>query len=139
MRPTRRGALAMAGALAAAPALAHGYKRRDLDIRHPWTFEQEAARPDAQVGMTLRNNGKQTERLLRVETRDADSAEIVAPGGVVEIAPGSSVDLHPKGPHILLKGVRKKLVAYDNLFATLIFARAGRVRIEIVVETPPGA
>ena len=83
--------------------------------------------------MTLRNNGKQPERPLRVETREADSAEIVAPGGVIEIAPGASVDLHPKGPHILLKGVRKKLIAYDNLFATLTFARAVRVRIEIVV------
>lgn len=43
------------------------------------------------------------------------------------------------GPHILLKDVRKTLVAYDNLFATLTFARAGRGRIEIVVETPPDA
>ena len=60
-------------------------------------------------------------------------------GGTSGIAlpPGSSVTLHAKGPHVVLRGVRKTLFAYNSLFLTLVFAKAGKIRVEVVVDDRP--
>lgn len=95
---------------------------------------------DAVVGMTLKNKGKVADALLRVEAPDAASAELRDQDKAVariEIAPGAELFLHGKGLHILLKGVRKTLFAYNNLYITLIFAKAGRIKVEVVVEDRP--
>lgn len=121
-------------------AHAHGYKTRTIDISHPWTFEQEGKGVDAVIGMTLKNKGKVVDTLLRVETPDAASVELRDQDKTVariEIAPGAELNLHAEGPHILLKGVRKTLFAYNNLYITLVFARAGRIKVEVVVEDRP--
>jgi copper(I)-binding protein len=121
-------------------AQAHGYKTRTIEISHPWTFEQEGKGVDAMIGMTLKNKGKAADSLLRVETPDAASAELRDQGKVVpriEIPPGTELTLHANGPHIVLRAVRKTLFAYNNIYITLVFAKAGKIKVEVVVEDKP--
>ncbi len=144
---TRRAfCLSLAVFAFASPVLAHGYKKKAIEIIHPWTYEQDSvAPPDAIIGMELRNTGKVADRLLRVETMDAVTAEIVGgPGAIpgkdtsgMEIKAGQTLDLHAKGPHVLLRGVKPKLFAYNQLRLILIFERAGRIKVDVQVEEKP--
>ena len=121
-------------------APAHGYKTRTIEISHPWTFEQDGKGVDAVIGMTLKNKGKVVDALLRVEAPEAARSELRDQDkavGKIEIAPGAELTLHAKGPHILLMGVRKTLFAYNNLYITLVFAKAGKIKVEVVVEDKP--
>jgi copper(I)-binding protein len=43
--------------------------------------------------------------------------------------------LRPGGDHIMLAGLTRPLTAGQKIPATLVFRRAGRVKIEISVET----
>lgn len=127
-------------ALAPSTAPAHGYKTKTIDISHPWTFEQEGKGVDAVIGMEIHNKSRAADTLLRVEAPDAVSAELRngdMPVKTIEIAAGATLTLHAKGQHILLKGVRKTLFAYNNLYITLVFAKAGRLKVEVVVEDKP--
>lgn len=127
------------------PSEAHGYKTKTIEISHPWTFEQENSKgADAIIGMEIKNKGKILDRLIRVETGDAERADIVRIEGTtagqasgIDLLPGSSITLHAKGSHVLLRGVRKTLFAYNNLFITLVFAKAGKIKVEVVVEERP--
>ncbi len=119
---------------------AHGYRTRTIDITHPWTFEQEGKGVDAVIGMEIRNKSKRADALVRVEAPDAAGIDLrngEATVASIEIAAGASLTLHAKGPHILLRGVRKTLFAYNNLYLTLVFAKAGRIKVEVVVEDRP--
>jgi copper(I)-binding protein len=127
-------------------AAAHGYKKRSLEIIHPWTLEQDdVVRPTAIVGMELCNTGRAADRLVGVQTTDAASAQIIATPGTtsgrtpaaIEVKPGETLRLSAAGPHIRLDGVKPKLFAYNILQITLVFERAGRVKVEVQVEERP--
>lgn len=143
---TRRLFLSLCGA--AVPALvlmpvaagAHGYKTGTIDITHPWTFEQDGKNVDAVIGMDLHNKARHADSLIKVEAPDAVSIELRSgsvPVKMIDIAAGARLTLSATGPHILLKGVRKTLFAYNNLYITLVFAKAGRIKVEVVVEDRP--
>lgn len=142
---SRRAALALAGGGAACLLLspsklrAHSHEKGSLEIIHPWTFEQDKAGGDAIIGMEIRNRGKTVERLIAVEAFDAQGSEIrsaQSAGGkpVIEIPPGGRIDLHAKGPHVLLKGMKSILIADTSLPVTLLFEKAGVMRIDVTIE-----
>lgn len=124
---------------------AHGYKRKTLEIIHPWTSERaEANGRDAIVGLSIRNSGKQAERLQYAISPIADSVELrpdpangaIRPGAAltIEIKPGQEVHLRPSGAHVRLIGLKKSLTPYDTLPVTLVFERAGRIAVDVLVE-----
>jgi copper(I)-binding protein len=123
----------------ATDASAHGYKRKSIEIVHPWTGDKaEAGGRDAIVCMDIKNSGAKADRLVsatstiaeRVEIRS--SSEPLAKG--IEIAPRDRVDLTAKTQHLRLIGLKKGLTAYDTLPVTLVFQHAGRIKIDVLVE-----
>jgi copper(I)-binding protein len=128
-------------------AATHGYKRKTLEVIHPYTFEKpEPGGRDAIVGMTLRNKGRQTERLIGATSVIAERVEIVVPNAEgtrvdpgstktrIEIRAGAEVELRASAAHVRLVGLKKELAAYDTLPMTLSFERAGRLEIDVMVE-----
>lgn len=128
-------------ALAPVAALAHSYSARTIEIVHPWTYEHaKAGESEATIYVKIRNKGKSADRLTSVLAEGGARAEIRgAPpakggkGGLL-IPAGQTVELGREGPHIVVGGLKKMLVAYDSVELTLVFARAGKVKIEAMAE-----
>ena len=140
--------LAVAVAVPALAASAHSHRHKSLQIVHPWTAATPSvaaprARADAAVYMKIKSRSGQPDRLLSATTAVADTVEIVAgkgssgarePADTAIVIPTGQVDLTPTGPHVRLVGVKKRLDAYDTFLLTLIFERAGKVIVEVLVE-----
>jgi copper(I)-binding protein len=127
-----------------APAAAHSHKKKNMEIVHPWTSEmREKEATTAQVFMTIRNSGRASDRLLSASTARAEKVELAAGDANAEdgraaagftVHAGKALVLHPGGPHLLLAGVKKAFHAYDDFKMTLVFEKAGRVVIDVIVE-----
>jgi periplasmic copper chaperone A len=52
----------------------------------------------------------------------------------LSVPAGGELALSADGPHLLLGGVKKRLSAYDSFKITLVFEKAGRMEIEVMVE-----
>jgi copper(I)-binding protein len=126
-------------AASAVDASAHGYKRKSIEIVHPWTGDKpEAGGRDAIVSMDVKNSGAEADRLVSATSTIAARVEIRTssgplPNGIV-ISPRGRVDLTSKTQHLRLVGLKKGLTAYDTLPVTLVFQRAGRIKIDVLVE-----
>ena len=126
--------------------MAHSHKKKKLEIVHPWTPAMvEANVANIPVYMKLKNGGTASERLLRATTTLADKIDLIEPRtlgsmALPTVATALSVPargelvLNADGPHLLLSGVKKRLNAYDSFKITLVFERAGRMEIEVMVE-----
>lgn len=146
MRNLLLPAAAIACALVAAPALAHGYKIGALQIGHPWSRATPGGAKTGAGYLTVTNTGKTADTLLGGSTTAADKLEIhqmSMAGGVmtmrpvtggVAIAPGATVEFKPGGYHFMLIGLKAPLKAGDRVPATLTFAKAGKVQVEFTVE-----
>lgn len=123
--------LAAVALLVATAAQAHSHKHKQLEIVHPWCIETgDTANPVA-VFMTIKNASAKPDKLLRASTSIAGKTELAAP---VTVGTRSAVDLKRGGPHIQLSGVKKQLSPYDSFMMTLVFERAGKVEVEVMVE-----
>jgi copper(I)-binding protein len=138
-------AIALAGLALAPCAQSADFTARDLTITHPWT------RPAAQGGnaagyLTIANAGP-ADVLLAVETPVARaslhrSSMQAGMSTMRDMASGlpaparQTVVLAPGGDHIMLAGLTRPLTAGQKIPVTLVFQRAGRVKIELTVETP---
>jgi copper(I)-binding protein len=131
-------ALAAAAALLfATAAQAHSHKVKSLEIVHPWCIETNDTANPVSVFMTIKNSGR-PDRLLRATTSIAGRSELrVADDKAVSsvgVATRGATDLKRDGPHIQLSDVRKQLAPYDSFMLTLVFERAGKVEVEVMVE-----
>jgi hypothetical protein len=139
------GVLALAPALAAAPAPAHEFHRLgDIVIEQPWS----RATPIKTGGayMTLRNNGTRPDRLMKVASPLAEKGEIHETrieGGMammrrvdgIEIKPrGGTAQLKPGGLHVMLMGLQRPLKEGERIKLVLTFERAGTIEVEARVE-----
>jgi copper(I)-binding protein len=127
------------------PALAHDYSAGDLRIGHPYA---RSTPPGARVGgayLSVDNKGKTADRLLRASTSRAGTTELHSmsmDGNImrmrqvpaIEVAAGASVKLAPGGLHIMLMDLKQPLKTGDKFPMTLVFERAGEVKVDIVVE-----
>ncbi|HYG26208.1 MAG TPA: copper chaperone PCu(A)C [Caulobacteraceae bacterium] len=142
---------ALAAALAvSAPALAHSYKKGELAIGHPWSRPAAAGMNGAGY-LSVTNNGKAADVLVAVESPAAATVEIheaSTAGGVMRmrklpdglaIAPGATVSLKPGGNHLMLLKLKRPLKVGDKVAATLVFKRAGRVKVSLSVQAAPAA
>jgi copper(I)-binding protein len=126
------------------PAAAHSHKTKSLEIVHPWTPETvQKEATTARVFMTIKNSGRVPDRLISASTPRADKVELAAvedaardstSAAPFSIAPGKTLVLHAKGQHLVLTGVKKAFHAYDDFKMTLVFEKAGRIVVDIVVE-----
>lgn len=128
--------LAAAALLVATAAQAHSHKVKNLEIVHPWCIETNDTANPVSVFMTIKNSGR-PDKLLRATTTIAGKAELRGDGAAiasVSVATRSATDLKRDGTHIELSGVKKQLSPYDSFLMTLVFERAGKVDVEVMVE-----
>jgi len=137
--------LLLAGAtLAPSAGLTHSHKRKSLEIVHPYTMEMlKKETTTAQVFMVIKNSGGTPERLISASTPRAAKVDLfpddnaaadrkaVAP---FTIGPGKSLVLGPKEQHLVLTGVKRAFTAYDEFKMTLVFEKAGRMVVDVMVE-----
>jgi len=132
-------------ASASVTAVAHGYEKGDIQVRHPWA---RATPPGAKVGaayLEIRNTGKEPDRLIgaaspaaervevHVQVRDGDILKMREVAGLVAPA-RQRLSLRPGGPHLMIVGLGKPLVKGDRVPLTLRFERAGELQIELEVQ-----
>ncbi len=133
-------------ALTGFPAWAHDYNAGSLHIGHPWA---RATPKGATVGgayLTVTNNGSTPDKLVAVTSPVAKQVsvhEMKAENGIMkmrpvqgglEIDPGQTVTLKPGGYHLMLEDLSKPLKEGERVPATLEFAKAGKVNVELAIE-----
>jgi copper(I)-binding protein len=118
------------------PASSHESIHKALKIIHPWVYETEAK--EITLQLKIRNAGKSGERLMRATSPLAASTTIVDAQGAIAnglaIPGGGELVLRSDGSHILLSGLTKPLRAYDSFGLTLVFEKAGEVKVQVMVE-----
>lgn len=129
-------------------ALAHDFTAGEIAIAHPWA---RPTPPAAKVGgayLVLQNKGKTADKLLRATSPVAGVVELhtmrmegdvmrmrAVPG--IDLPPGQTVTLAPGGLHVMLQDLKQPLKLGDRLPLTLVFQRAGQVKVELAVEEAP--
>jgi copper(I)-binding protein len=135
--------LSLGGGAAAAETFTVG----SIEISNPWA---RATPKGASVGgayMTITNNGTEPDRLVGASSPVAKQAEVhqmamdkgvmsmrPVPGGL-ELKPGQTVVFNPESFHLMLTGLKQPLAQGERVRATLDFAKAGKVDLELVVES----
>jgi copper(I)-binding protein len=125
-------------------AAAHDLKVKELTIGHPWAAPTPGGVRNGAVYVTLINDGKTPDRLLKASSPLAASAMLhanIKEGDIVrmrhvesiEIAAGKTVELKPGGIHIMLMGLTQPLKEGDTIPMTLTFANEGEVAVEVMV------
>jgi copper(I)-binding protein len=135
-------AILLVGAAVLSPtvASAHSHKKHGLEIVHPWTRATvDKSDTTVLVSMTIKNRSGAADRLLRATTPLAAGASIREPGNpnalaAVLLESGKDVDLKRDGPHLELTGFKRPLDAYESFAMTLVFEKAGKVVVEVMVE-----
>jgi periplasmic copper chaperone A len=138
--------LLAASALVPSAAPAHNHKKKGFEIVHPWTPAMlEAGIANIPVYMTLKNSRPTADRLVGAASPLARTVELIEPRDVgsfklptqvtaLAVGPGATLELNATGPRLLLRDVKKQLHAYDSFKLTLVFAKAGRIVVDVLVE-----
>lgn len=127
------------------PALAHEEKSEHLTISHPWSRATASSQKVGAVFMTIATNGDRTDRLIGGESPDAETVQIHGhsmDGDVMRMRPVDGVPipatgeavLEPGGFHVMLIGLKAPLFEETVIPLTLIFEKAGKVEIEVVIK-----
>jgi periplasmic copper chaperone A len=125
--------------------LPHSHEKDDLQIRHPWA---RATPPGANVAagyFEIRNNGKQSDRLMSAATPVAKKVEMHVTEHADEVAkmrqlrafevPGRErLTLEPNGAHLMLVDLVQPLKKGERFPMTLRFERAGEVEVQFEVQ-----
>ncbi|MBP9950115.1 MAG: copper chaperone PCu(A)C, partial [Cypionkella sp.] len=91
--------------------------------------------PDRLIGVEV--NGV-TEASLHISETDANGVATMRALDGVDIPVGDTAVLEPGAMHVMLMGLTAPLLAGDMVPATLIFEKAGRVQIELMVLNADG-
>jgi periplasmic copper chaperone A len=134
--------VAAASVSVSASVFGHEIKAGDLEIVHPWAAATIAHAEDCVVYMTIENHGAAADRLIgatsplaeRVEVHDTDARR-----KAIDLPAGAVIKLRPTGSHLMLLGLKERLVEYGSFHMTLKFERTGDVDIDVQVEAadPP--
>lgn len=125
---------------------AHEYTVKDLQIGHPYARPTVAHQPGGAAYLSIENKGSQGDRLIGAASPVAKSAQIhtmsmdgnvmkMREVGEIGLPPGTKVEMKPgNGYHIMLMGLSQPLKAGEKIPLTLIFEKAGKTEVSIVVE-----
>ncbi|MBU1336911.1 MAG: copper chaperone PCu(A)C [Alphaproteobacteria bacterium] len=140
--------LILAGALAmfSTATLAHDFTSGSIYIDHPMIQEAPPNAPVLGGYVTIHNNGDTADRLLAIESPVADKVELhqsVVTDGIARMQPmvsglevpaGEIVWLGDNGTHAMFVKPDRRYRAGDEIPATLVFEKAGRVDVTFKVE-----
>ncbi len=125
-------------------AWAHDYVVGDLTIIHPVARPTMGAAANSAVYLTIQNTGGD-DVLIDVEGPDADAVALhttIEEDGIMKmrhledglaIPADSEVVLAAGGHHVMLMGLAEQLGYGDEFQITLIFEKAGRIDIDVMV------
>jgi periplasmic copper chaperone A len=146
MKRIRIALLLLSVAFAPTAGFSHSHKKKGLEIVHPWTRETtDQGTVNIPVFMTVKNMSRTTDRLVGassdladkielIELQDHGSGKMPVATSTFVVAAGKSLQLTPAGSRLLLLGVKKSLTAFDSFGMTLMFEKAGKVEVEVMVE-----
>lgn len=127
-------------------AIAHDFDAGSIYVDHPMV---EEAPPSARVlggYVSLHNQGLAGDRLVAIESTAAEKVELhrsVVIDGIARMTPladgielpaGEMVWLGSDGTHAMFVGPDKRYAAGDEIPATLVFEKAGRIDVTFKVE-----
>ena len=146
MIPGLKTILAVTVCVASTAAIAGEYKANAVEIVAPWSRATPKGASTAVGYMTIKNDGATSDRLVGGSIAVADSFQLhsmVMDNGVakmrelkdVEIKPGETVRFTPGGSHVMFVGLKRALTNGEHVKGTLVFQRAGTVKIEYDVTT----
>jgi copper(I)-binding protein len=117
-----------------------------IEVRAPWTRATVFGASVAAGFLTIEDKGKEADRLTGASSDVAQKVEIhemrmedgvmkmrALPDGI-EIKPGETVTLKPGGLHLMMVGLKEKLVPGATVHVTLNFAKAGPIPVELPVQ-----
>lgn len=129
--------------------LAHAAPADTLKISEAVVAPTRPGQPTGAAFLMIENVGKDADQLIGISvgTEIATRAELhtmkhengmmmmrEVPG--FTIAAGKTLALKPGGDHLMLIGIQKPLVEGQQIPATLIFEKAGKVSINLLVRKP---
>lgn len=133
--------------LAAAPAaFAQADGTSKISVEQVWARATPAGAATGAVYMTLANKSDTADRLTAASSDVASKVQIhemAVVKGIMQmkeladglpIPAGGSVTLKPGGYHVMLIGLKKRLIAGQTLPLTLTFAKAGTMSITIPIQ-----
>lgn len=141
-------ALLLGLSLEATPSMAHQYVVGDIEVVHPYAPPTPPGVAMAAGYMEIINHGNEDDRLIGGKVYFAHDVQIhqtVVENDVsrmrqlkdgLVIPAGTSVKIEPMGIHIMFADLAEPLVEGDSQSATLIFEKAGEVKVEFVIEHP---
>lgn len=142
--------LSLAALLACAlPSFAQDYKAGDLLIENPWSRELPPNAPAGAAYFTLHNQGTAADRLIGASTPRAQKSELhthVHQNGLMKMQQVPAVEIpakgdavfQPGGNHVMLFGLSKPLTAGEQFPLTLEFEKAGKIEVQVTVQSADG-
>jgi copper(I)-binding protein len=139
--------LAAALSLWGGAAAAETYTVGAIEIANPWTRATPKGAPVGGAYMTITNKGAEADRLIGISTPVANQAEVHQMSmdkgvmtmrpvqGGLEIKPGQTVVLNPGSFHVMMTGLKQPMTQGQHVKATLEFAKAGKLDLDLVVES----
>ncbi len=137
----------MAVLLAAAPAaFAQAGGTSKINVEQPWARATPAGAMTGAVYMTLANRTNTEDRLTAASSDVASKVQIhemAVVNGIMQmrqltdglaVPAGGSVTLKPGGYHVMLIGLKKRLIAGQTFPLTLTFANAGNISITVPIQ-----
>lgn len=139
-------ALATAVALPAIPpAMAHEFNAGTITIGHPYIVATPATAKTGAGYFTVTNTGTEPDTLVEVTsdpagslhntTTDASGVTRMTEVEALEIPPGQTVTLKPRGMHVMFMGLTKPFLVGEEVAATLVFEKAGPVNVTFNVQS----
>jgi hypothetical protein len=127
-------------------AVASAQDSKSIHIEGAWSRPVAAGAAVAVGYLVIRNKSRVADRLVGASAEIAVRVEIhesVEEGGVarmrplprgLEIAPGTTVRLEPRGHHLMFMELKRALRAGDRFRGTLLFEKAGPIDAVFSVE-----
>jgi copper(I)-binding protein len=139
--------LAAALSLWGGAAAAETYTVGAIEIANPWARATPKGAPVGGAYMTITNKGAEADRLIGASTPVASQAGVHQMSmdkgvmtmrpvqGGLEIKPGQTVVLNPGSFHVMMTGLKQPMTQGQHVKATLEFAKAGKLDLDLVVES----
>ena len=127
-------------------SLAHEYEAGKIHIDHPWSREAPPNAPVIGGFLQLNNHGDTEDALIAAETPIAGRVELhnhIMQEGVmkmvkvseINVPANGSVSLEPGSFHLMIFNPTQVLKEGDRFPVTLTFKHAGKVDVEVAVES----
>ena len=117
----------------------------ELTVTSAWARATPPGAGTGAVYFVIENGSAKSDRLLKLKTSVAASAEVhrteivddiarMREVTVLHIAPGEKIEFAPGGHHVMLTGLEKPLVAGKTFVLELVFEVAGPRRVVVPVR-----